>query len=67
METIKKKYIVDENNHKIAVQLDITTYNMIEELLENYALYNLMQEYKDEELLELNNAKDYYNNLSKTS
>jgi hypothetical protein len=67
METIKKKYIVDENNHRIAVQLDITTYNMIEELLENYALYNLMQEYNDEELLELNDAKDYYNKLNKTS
>jgi hypothetical protein len=40
---------------------------MIEELLENYALYNLMQEYKDEELLEFNDAKDYYNKLNKTS
>jgi len=36
MLAIKKKYIVDEGNHKIAVQLDINTYNKIEEILENY-------------------------------
>ena len=62
MLTIKKKYIVDEKNHKIAVQLDIETYNKIENLLENYALVKLMEENKDEELLDQNDAVKFYRN-----
>ena len=38
MESIKKKYIIDENNNKIAVQIDMETYQKLEDLLENYAL-----------------------------
>jgi len=35
---IRKKYIVNENQATIAVQLDIKTYNKIERLLEDYVL-----------------------------
>jgi hypothetical protein len=35
---IKKKYIVDENNKKLAVEIDIDTYNRIEEFIEDYGL-----------------------------
>jgi len=41
---LNRQYIVDENNHKIAVQMDIKTFEKIEEILENYALYRLMIE-----------------------
>ncbi|MBN2542668.1 hypothetical protein JXI42_07350 [bacterium] len=61
MKTIQKKFIVDEKNNKIAVQLDISTYNKIEEILENYALVQLMKENEDEEVLEINDAKAFYN------
>jgi hypothetical protein len=39
---LKRQYIVDEDNHKVAVQLDIDTFEKIEEVLENYALAQFM-------------------------
>ncbi len=57
---INPKYIVDNENRKIAVQLDINTYNQITETLENFALYKLMKEDKDNEILSLKDARDYY-------
>jgi hypothetical protein len=41
METLKRKYIVNENNKKVAVQLDIKTFNKIEEVMENEPEYML--------------------------
>jgi hypothetical protein len=56
MEPINKRYIVDEQNKKIAVQIPIETFEKLEEILENYALVQLMKE---------NEAKTYYNQLEK--
>lgn len=64
METIKKKYLIDENNNQIAVQIDIETYQKLEELLENYALVELMKE-DDSERLEIREAKEFYKKLPK--
>jgi hypothetical protein len=60
---INPNYIVDNKNHKIAVQLDIDTYNQITETLENFALYKLMEENKDNETLSLKDAREYYKSL----
>ena len=60
---INPNYIVDNENHRIAVQLDINTYNQITETLENFALYKLMKENKDNETLSLKDARDYYKSL----
>ena len=57
-----KKYIVDDNNKKLAVQLSIETLRKIEEALENYALYQLMNEDKSE-VLSVAEAREYYQNL----
>jgi len=65
METIKKQYIVDEHNQKIAVQIPIEIFENIEKILENYALVQLMKETEDEEVLNLKEAKTYYNQLKK--
>jgi len=65
MEAIKKQYIVDENNQRVAVQLDIGTYQKIEELLENYSLVQLMKENEGSEILDLPKAKTYYSRLKK--
>ncbi len=65
MEVIKKKYIVDENNNRIAVQIDIDSYKKLEEVLENYALVQLMNEEADSEKFEIREAKEYYKNLPK--
>ncbi len=38
---LQPNYIVDNQNNRIAVQLDIETYEKITEALENFALYKL--------------------------
>lgn len=64
---IKRQYIVDERNRKIAVQLDIKTFEQIEDLLENYALYRLMEKSDDaDDALDLENAKSFYADLIKS-
>ena len=65
METIYKQYIVDEHNKKIAVQIPIETFKQIEEVLENYALSQLIEDNEGEEILELREAKAYYDRLEK--
>ncbi len=65
METINKQYIVDEHNRKIAVQIPIQAFERIEEILENYALVQLMKENEGEQVLGVNDAKAYYDQLEK--
>ena len=65
MKTIPKKYIIDENNRKIGVQIDIDTFAKIEEILENYALFHLMKENEGDETLTISDAKAYYKKLGK--
>ena len=65
MVEIKKKYIVDSNNQRVAVQIDYDTYKLIEEILEDHALYNLIRKSDDEELLNISEAKSYYNQIKK--
>ena len=64
---LQPNYIIDNENHKIAVQLDIKTYEKITETLENYALYQLMEENKNDEKLSLEDAKKYYQSLKQVS
>ena len=66
MNIINPQYIVDENNKKIAVQIPIETYEKLEEILEDYALVQLMKENEGEEILSINEAKAYYENLEKS-
>jgi hypothetical protein len=58
--SINPNFIVDESNHKIAVQLDIETYNQMIETLENFGLFRIMEENKDQESLSLTDAQEYY-------
>ena len=67
MKEIKRKYIIDENNQKIAVQLDLNTFTKIEEILENYALVQLMKENEADDSLDLKGAKEYYQKLDKSN
>jgi hypothetical protein len=60
---LQPNYIIDNENHKIAVQLDIKTYEKITDTLENYALYQFMEENKNDEKLSLEDAKKYYQSL----
>ena len=65
METIDRQYIVDEHNRRIAVQIPIKTFEKLEEILENYALVQLMEENEGEETLSVQDAKSYYDQLEK--
>ncbi|MCL5028572.1 MAG: hypothetical protein M1480_06075 [Bacteroidetes bacterium] len=62
MEKIKKKYIINEKNRRVGVQLDIATFNKIEELLENYGLVQLIKETENDEKLDIRKAKAFYKN-----
>ena len=65
MEIIKKKYIVDDNNNKVAVQIDIATFAKIEEILENYGLVQLIKENEGEKVMDRDQAKTYYSKQRK--
>ncbi|MBT3177888.1 MAG: hypothetical protein HOG03_19710 [Desulfobacula sp.] len=65
MELINKQYIVDENNRKVAVQIPIDVFEKMELLLEDHALFHLMKENTDSDLLELTDAQAYYRQLVK--
>ena len=66
MTDIPRKYIVDEHDKKVAVQLDIETFEKMEELLENYGLAQLMKQNEGEEKLAAAEAKAFYRTLDKT-
>lgn len=65
MNVIQKQYVVNERHHKVAVQIDIDTFQKIEDVLENYALFQLMQENAGENGLDAQAARAYYQHLEK--
>jgi len=65
MQTIKKKYILDEDKKKVAVQIDLADFEKIEQILEDYALGKLMEENDPSEDLDLDEAKGFYDQLDK--
>jgi hypothetical protein len=60
---IKRKYIVDETDQRVAVQLDIETFQKMEETLENFALYSIMSGAEDDADLELDEARKQYSQM----
>ncbi len=66
MELIHKQYVVDEQNKKVAVQIDLQTFKQLEDIIENYALAQFIQENEHEAPLELEDALAYYHQLEKT-
>ena len=62
---LNEKYIVNRQQKKIAVQLDIKTFKKIEEVLEDYGLGQYMDEVKNDEKFTLEKAKAHYEKLKK--
>ncbi len=58
---ITPNYIINQNNQKIAVQLDISTFEKMLEVMENYALYQFMQNENEQEYLTIENALNFRN------
>lgn len=63
MTEIKPKYVVDENDRRVAALIDIATFEKIEETLENYALFSMIKEVENDEGLSLPEARIYYDEL----
>ena len=66
MIAISRKYIVDESNQKVAVQLDLKTFEKIEQLLEDYVIGEKIKANKSTERLTISEAKAYYKKLKKS-
>ena len=60
---INKSYLLDSNQKPIAVQIPLAEFEKIEEILEDYGLAKLMDETKDEETLDKEEALKYLASL----
>ena len=60
---IRKNIVLDENKKPVAVQIPISDFERLEEIIENYGLAKLMDEVKDNERLSIEEAKTYYQSL----
>ncbi len=63
---LNEKYIVNRQQKKVAVQLDIKTFKKIEEVLEDYALGQYMGDTQTDEKLTLEEAQIHYKKLKKS-
>lgn len=68
MLSIPRTYLVDERNQRVAVQLDIATFERLEQVLEDHALGALLSEPPtdptDSERLPAAEARVYYAGLT---
>lgn len=62
---IKKRYVVNESNEPVAVQLDLATFEKIERLLEDHVLGQKIKETQRERSLDIVTARKRYANLRK--
>ncbi|MGQ9616321.1 MAG: hypothetical protein ACUVWJ_07940 [Spirochaetota bacterium] len=60
---IRKHIVLDENQKPVAVQIPLSDFERLEEVIENYGLAKLMDEVKDDERLSIEEAKTYYQSL----
>lgn len=57
---IHKNYVLDENQQPVAVQIPISEFEQIEEILGDLGLAKLMEEALDDERLSKDEAVKYY-------
>ncbi|MBI3658866.1 hypothetical protein HY230_00115 [Candidatus Acetothermia bacterium] len=62
---IEKRYVVNERNKPVAVQIDLQTFQKIERLLEDYALGQSMKVVATEPPLDAKTAQKRYARLKK--
>jgi RelB Antitoxin alpha helical domain len=67
MFTLRKNYVLDENQQPIAVQIALEDFQRLEEILENYGLARLMDEVPPEDRQRFSKAEGmaYYESLKK--
>lgn len=59
MTLIPRGYIVDSNNQKTAVILDIKDFNLMEDIIEQQGLAKMMDDVENEDALPLEKAKEF--------
>ncbi|MBE9032629.1 hypothetical protein IQ266_23095 [filamentous cyanobacterium LEGE 11480] len=62
---VKKRYVLDEDQRPIAVQIAIEDFEKLEDLIENYGLAQLINENQGEERLQKSAALEYYRSLKR--
>lgn len=60
---IHKYYVLDENQVPIAVQIPLSEFERLEEVIEDHGLAQLINEVQDEERLTGEDAYNYYRSL----
>jgi hypothetical protein len=60
---IKKTYVTDSKKRTVAVQVDIQTFEKMEQLLEDHALGQFIDENDPDDVLSVAEAKAYYESL----
>jgi len=60
---INKTFVTDSKKRPVAVQVDIHTFEKIEQVLEDYALGQFIEENNPDEILSVAEAREYYNSL----
>ena len=63
MEAIRKKFIKDKDNKNVAGEMSIEEFNKIEQILEDYALGELIKESESSGKFTIEDAKSYYSTL----
>ena len=66
MLNLNEKYILNKQQKKVAVQLDIKTFKKIEEVLEDYALGQYIEASIEEDKITLEEAKTAYKKIKKS-
>jgi len=61
---IKKTYVTDSKKRPVAFQIDIQTFEKMEQLLEDYALGQFINENDPNDVLSVAEAKAYYESLA---
>jgi hypothetical protein len=65
MLNLNEKYILNKQQKKVAVQLDIKTFKKIEDVLEDYALGQYIEASIEEDKITLEEAKAAYKKIKK--
>ena len=65
MAAIRRQYVVDENNRRTAVQLDLETFAALEKFVEDHGLAQYIAEAEEDDVLDREAAESYYAELDK--
>ena len=63
----KRRYVVDEQDRQVTVQIDVETFARIEEVLEDFAMTLWTTDTQEEEALGFEAARAYYESLDKAT